>query len=149
MAKAPRKAVKTPKKVRVVKASEGRVSDGLPPTFLKEWRIYRGYKTTAALADAAGMSRPEVSRLESNNRDYNRRNLEKLAKVLQCMPADLIGVDPTKRAGILEIYASITPKDRTDAEIVLAEAMSAFKKMPASERPGFLRLLKNFAANNN
>ena len=98
----------------------------------------------------AGISRPEISRLESGKRDYNGRNLRKIAAALQCTPADLIGRHPKDTsAEVFKIYNSIPPSERSDAELLVAELLAIVRLVPPAERASFLRRVKALTTGQN
>lgn len=55
---------------------------------VRAWREHRGM-TQDALSDAAGISKPYLSQIESGKRDGTTETLSKLAKALQ-VPMDLL-----------------------------------------------------------
>lgn len=63
--------------------------------FLKEWRVYRGYKQELA-AEMAGMTRENLSKIERGLVPYTQDTLETLAEAYMCEPQDLIMRDPTR-----------------------------------------------------
>ncbi|HMN19831.1 MAG TPA: helix-turn-helix transcriptional regulator [Ottowia sp.] len=62
------------------------IADGTQP--LKAWRTHRGL-TLQALADAAGLSKPYVSQLESGKRSGPAATLKRLARALD-VPVDAL-----------------------------------------------------------
>jgi transcriptional regulator with XRE-family HTH domain len=63
--------------------------------FVRKWRKLRGY-TLEALAADTGSTHATLSRIERGRQPYSQEILEKIAWVLKCTPADLIGRDPTR-----------------------------------------------------
>lgn len=72
-----------------------------------------------ALAKAAGMTRPTITRLESGEMSWTEFHLVTLAQVLHCQPTDLINIDPNNAGTIFEIYNAIPPAKRDQALAVL------------------------------
>jgi transcriptional regulator with XRE-family HTH domain len=71
--------------------------------FLREWRRHRGL-TQARLAERLGVAKSEISMLEGGKRRYNQDQLERIAEVLGCDPADLIMRDPTSTESIWSLW---------------------------------------------
>lgn len=71
--------------------------------FLKEWRVYRGYKQELA-AEMAGMTRENLSKIERGLVPYTQDTLETLAEAYMCEPQDLIMRDPTRPDAPWSIY---------------------------------------------
>lgn len=76
------------------------------PSFLGAWRRHRGL-TQQQLADRMGVSKAEVSRVETGERGYRQSFIEKAAKALQCTPAQIVGADPTETDGAWNIYEAV------------------------------------------
>src|SRR5579859_1628556 len=70
------------------------------PTFIKEWRIYRGL-TQEQLAERLETSKTTISELESGNRGYTQDGLEAIAEALGTDPASLL----MRRPGQDEIWS--------------------------------------------
>jgi transcriptional regulator with XRE-family HTH domain len=66
----------------------------MPAHYIRSWRLYRGLKTQAELAEKVGLTSQSISRLESGRMGYRQDILEKIAEALNCTPADLLGRDP-------------------------------------------------------
>jgi transcriptional regulator with XRE-family HTH domain len=67
------------------------------PAHLKSWRMSRGL-SQAALAEQAGMFRPNLVDLESGKRDCTLKTLERLALALSISPGRLLDSFPEKPA---------------------------------------------------
>jgi transcriptional regulator with XRE-family HTH domain len=76
---------------------------------IRNWRLFRGFRTQNDLAKACGLSRPRISNLESGEQPYMQHHLDILANTLDCAPADLISIDPSKTPDILKIYNRLSP----------------------------------------
>lgn len=64
------------------------------PVYLLEWRMSRG-KRLDEVADACGLSKSQISRVENGLQTYTQRILEGYADCLDCLPSDLISHPPT------------------------------------------------------
>ncbi len=73
------------------------------PTFLKQWRTFRGL-TQEVLAERAGVTPPSISQLENGKQGFTDDSLARLARVLKCTPAELLAFDPTKPYGFLPLF---------------------------------------------
>lgn len=89
---------------------------------IRLWRIFRGFDSQGELADACGLTRATVSRLESGAMDWRKDQLEALAKALACSPSDLIDTDPNLQADVFKIFRRIPVKKR-------AAAMKALERL--------------------
>lgn len=63
--------------------------------FLREWRDHREIGQQQA-ADAINVSRTLLSKIENSQSPYLQPQIEGLANLYRCKPADLLGTDPTK-----------------------------------------------------
>lgn len=80
--------------------------------FIKEWRKFRGLNQEQ-LADRLGISRPQVSKWEKHTRQPDLTELEALAEILRCEPADLLMRDPTDPEGIWSVWDTLAPTERS------------------------------------
>lgn len=62
-------------------------------TFLREWRTFREL-TQEKVAEAVGVNRAHISKIENGRAAYNQPLLEKLAALYRCTPGDLLDRDP-------------------------------------------------------
>jgi DNA-binding Xre family transcriptional regulator len=69
------------------------------PTFIRQWRKKRGL-TLEVCAERAGMSKGNLSNIETGKTGYNQATLEALADALQCDPVDLLIRNPVDPEGI-------------------------------------------------
>ena len=90
--------------------------------FIREWREYRGFKSQSELGAMAGIPSQTISRLESYTLAWTFSSLDKLARVLDCTPGDLISRHPARDAAIFEIYAKL-PYDRRDQLVKFAKTL--------------------------
>lgn len=86
---------------------------------IRLWRIFRGFDSQGDLADATGLTRATISRLESGAMDWRKEQLQALAVALACSPSDLIDTDPNLQADIFKIYRRIPAKKRAAAMLAL------------------------------
>lgn len=82
--------------------------------------------TFEELADKSGLSQGYVHQMASGERNVSLKNLEKLARALECRPEDLVGTDTPTNTDILNIWASI-PSDRRD---LARQVLESFKGEP-------------------
>jgi len=104
--------------------------------YLKAWREYRGYSQEDVERET-GISQGSLSKLETGRSRYNRDNLELLANLYLCNPADLIGRDPEQSQSIVELWNMLPPQERQTAERLLrtlAEPTEQFAGKPTDER---------------
>lgn len=104
-----------------------RVRDNVPVAkqrhYIKEWRKHRGL-SQEQLAERLGVSRPQITKFEKNTRQPDLAELEVLAEILRCEPADLIMRDPTDPDGIWSIWDTLAPTERSQ----VVEIAKTFKK---------------------
>lgn len=79
--------------------------------YIREWRLYRGL-SQEQLAARLGISRPQLSRIESSARDADLSLLANLARELECEPADLIIRDPSDPEGIWGVWDRLGEHER-------------------------------------
>jgi len=82
-----------------------------PRTFIKEWRKHRGL-SQEALAERTDMSNGNLSLIERGLQSYTQDTLERIAKALDCTPADLLSRRPEDADDILPIWLSAGPEQR-------------------------------------
>ncbi len=97
-----------------------------PPHFVKEWRKFRGL-TQEQLAERAGMSPNNISQLENNRQRYSADGLDRLAAALNCDPAHLLLVDPSKEDAIWPIWERANQVERVR---IVAVAKALMKNGP-------------------
>lgn len=81
------------------------------PTFIRKWRKKREL-TLEECADRAGMSKGNLSNIETGKTGYNQATLEALAEALQCDPVDLLIRDPSDPEGIWSLWDRAQPGQR-------------------------------------
>lgn len=81
------------------------------PTFVKEWRKFRGL-TQAQLGELAGMTAQNVHYIETGKSNYTQDNLESFARALGCTPVDLLVRQPEESEGLWNIWDKANPRQR-------------------------------------
>lgn len=81
------------------------------PTFIRQWRKKRGL-TLEVCAERAGMSKGNLSNIETGKTGYNQATLEALADALQCEPVDLLIRNPADPEGIWSLWDTAKPAQR-------------------------------------
>jgi transcriptional regulator with XRE-family HTH domain len=108
------------------------------------WRLYRGL-SQAELAAAAGVTRPNLSAIESGQREASMGTLPALALALKTEPGTL--------AGGKSPYGTTGPLSRAALERIAAAAVGGQPPTPGveTELAGFLRTITatRLAAHNN
>jgi transcriptional regulator with XRE-family HTH domain len=95
-----------------------------PRHHLRAWRKHRGL-TQAELAQAMGISRPYLTKVERGDRRYDQSILEAAASALGCTVDDLIARDPAESAELADIWNVMTPAQQTRALAVLRATFNA------------------------
>src|SRR5262245_65816335 len=85
-----------------------RMAKGPRPTFIKQWRIFRGL-SQEALAERTGMSNGNISLIERGRQNYTQETLERIADALQCEPADLLARSPGDTEDLWQIFRQAKP----------------------------------------
>lgn len=93
----------------------------LQRTFIREWREFRGL-SLEELAQAAGMVKGNLSKIERGINPYTQIRLELLAKRLECTPADLLSRPPGVAPELETMLHSATPEQRSQLNAI-AEAL--------------------------
>lgn len=86
-----------------------RRDDELVPNTIRQWRKFRGWPSQMSLAKAAKVSPNTVHRLESGKLAWSPYTLGALAPVLQCLPGDLISLDPLSPQGRIALLVRVLP----------------------------------------
>ena len=94
--------------------------------YLAEWREYREM-TQEALAAAVNTNKGQISGLESGGKRWNRDWLYKLSAVLECEPAELVGVNPFEMRPVWAIWSEVPQENRPLA----ARALEVFVRKRA------------------
>jgi transcriptional regulator with XRE-family HTH domain len=81
------------------------------PTFIRQWRKKRGY-TIEQCAEMAGMSKGNLSNIETGKTGYNQATLEALAEALRCEPVDLLIRNPADPDGLWSLWDTAKPAQR-------------------------------------
>lgn len=86
-----------------------------PITYVRAWRRYRKL-SARQLAELAGYHHSYIYKIEKGRKDYNQEFLERVAKVLDCTPADLLGCTPEAHIA----FNNLTEEERAILANVLA-----------------------------
>lgn len=84
-------------------------------TYLQQWLDHRN-KTHEQLAEALGISRPQVTKLVNGKRPYTQPFLEAAAEYLETDPGSLIMRDPTRGDSLWSIWDHASEGERRDIE---------------------------------
>jgi len=94
-----------------------------PQHYIREWRRHRGL-TQAQLADAVGVDRSLLNKIERGRRSHARPELEAIAARLECAPHDLVRRDPSHGSEIETLYLSLSVDERVRAMDLLKIAFA-------------------------
>jgi transcriptional regulator with XRE-family HTH domain len=94
------------------------------PTFIRHWRKFRRL-TLEACAERAGMSKGNLSNIETGKTGYNQATLEALAEALQCEPVDLLIRNPIDPDGIWSLWETAKPAQRKQIIGIIKGLLSA------------------------
>src|SRR5690606_25834882 len=92
---------------------------GYRPTFLRQWRQYRG-KTLVQVAEELHMTHGQLSKIERGRQPYNQELLERLAELYRCDVVDLLIRDPSEPSNIWSIWDQARPGERKQITDVAA-----------------------------
>lgn len=81
------------------------------PTFIRQWREKKGWSQTQ-LAEAIGVSTATISQIENGKSPYSQGQLEGIAYVLGCQPADLLMRNPSDPEGLWSLWDRALPAQR-------------------------------------
>jgi transcriptional regulator with XRE-family HTH domain len=95
-------------------------------TFLIAWRKHRGM-TVEAAADAIGVNKSTLSRIERGLSPYTQKVLENLALLYGCDPAELLIQDPREETNIIRLWDRATADQRRALGSV-AETMIKYRE---------------------
>lgn len=110
----------------------------LGKTFLKEWREHRRIGQLDA-AEAIGVSRTLLSKIENGNSPYLQPQIEGLAKLYDCMPGDLLDRHPRMPLApirgdkqILDMLNRIEGLDQRGVEVAFSVIDTVIKRQPST-----------------
>lgn len=95
-----------------------------PVNFIRAWRKKRGY-TLERVADAAGMDKGNLSKIERRVMRANLEQLERIADALECSSSDLLMNDPEKPGEVLEAWSRANSHQKAQIRAV-AEAIVGY-----------------------
>lgn len=105
-----------------------------PRQIINDLRVKRGFTSTRALATAAGISQPTLSRYMNGTSDVMEvANFWALARVLDVTLSELLGEVPLSNGGRVAEMARIM---RTLPESSQRAIIAAAKAMAAEDKPG-------------
>lgn len=81
------------------------------PTFIKEWREFRGM-TQATLGEKTGMTSQNVHYIETGKSNYTQKTLEAFAAALNCTVVDLLARNPADDDDFIGLWNQATPRQR-------------------------------------
>jgi transcriptional regulator with XRE-family HTH domain len=111
--------------------------------YVREWRRKRGL-TQLALAQACGVDRSLIAKLESGVHRYNQDILQDCARVLDCSVADLLVRHPDDPGGTWGIYRSAFERQDDTGREDLANTVEVFTRLTPEERKGLRDYLGKF-----
>ena len=85
-----------------------------PKHYIREWRRHRGL-TQAQLAEAIGVDRSQLNKVERGRRYHARPVLEAIAAKLECETNDLLRRHPSHTSELETVYMSLSAEDRPKA----------------------------------
>lgn len=97
----------------------------LSKNFIRHWREHRDDLTQEDLAERVagvlrkGFTAATLSRIENSKSPYSQRQLDALALILDCTPADLIMRNPLDPEAPWSIWERLKPEQRKQAIRVL------------------------------
>lgn len=98
-----------------------------PKNLLYRMRIDRGFKTQQALANRIGVSQVHISRLENDKETLTKDMAIRLANVLECHWAELLGDDTPRltpqETAVVDLFRGLEERDR-DAAFRFLDAMA-------------------------
>ena len=101
--------------------------------FLRHWREDRGLSQDQ-VAEAIGISKASVSRVENGITPYTQDVLETYARVLGCTVADLVSRPPSDPEGLWAIWDRLRAEDRRRAVIILRALVDPDLGYPSDEK---------------
>jgi transcriptional regulator with XRE-family HTH domain len=111
-----------------------------PQHYIREWRRHCGL-TQAQLAEAVGIDRSQLNKIERGRRYHAKPVVEAIAATLNCEPNDLIRRHPSHTSELETLYEALAPEDQPRAIyllrsmfIVRAEAMLQESRLSVPHR---------------
>jgi DNA-binding Xre family transcriptional regulator len=101
-----------------------RKSKAKKDNFVREWREFRGFRSQGDLGRACGITRATISRLESGRLQYRQWHLDKIAKILDCRPGDLISYNPYTTDVIIGFYHEMSQRRRAKVDRFIRELLN-------------------------
>ena len=93
-------------------------------TYFREWRLHRDKMKQYEAAEALGIDRSTLSRIESGESPYDQDMLEKMAVLYGCNPGDLLAVNPLLPASevetdVVRLFRQATPETQRIIKTIL------------------------------
>jgi transcriptional regulator with XRE-family HTH domain len=85
-----------------------------PEHYIREWRRHRGL-TQAQLADAVGVDRSLLNKIERGRRPHGKPVLEAIAARLECEPTELVQRHPSHTSELETLYMSLSVDEQVRA----------------------------------
>jgi len=101
----------------------------VPSHFIRAWREHRGL-TVEALADAIGMAKGNLSKIERGINPYTQHTIERMASALKCSAAELLARPPGEAPKLWMLYENASSADRNRLHAV-AEALLSIQPIDA------------------
>ncbi|MDX6770222.1 MAG: helix-turn-helix transcriptional regulator [Elusimicrobiota bacterium] len=107
-----------------------------PTWFLREWRLQRGW-TQERLAEALGVHKGDVSKLERGQQRWNATHLQLISTALDLEPWWLVQVDPTDPANNLEALEALrhVPAHKMSDAVAVLRALGERREREYQEEP--------------
>jgi transcriptional regulator with XRE-family HTH domain len=96
------------------------------PTFLKQWRQFRGL-TQEELGERANLTSSSISQLEHGKQGFSAESLLNICTALDCTPAELLAHDPTRPDSfwpLIQEAEALTGRDRQRVWAILRAALA-------------------------
>ena len=94
------------------------------PSLIRQWRLYRGL-SLRQLANAAGIEKSNLSKIERGLLPYGQEKLEKIAHALATDAASLLAREPSNSAAFWALWENASPRERAQIESVAKALLAA------------------------
>jgi transcriptional regulator with XRE-family HTH domain len=94
--------------------------------YFAEWREFRGLTQDRAI-ERLGWSQSKLSRIESGRTPYNEDDLASAALAYDCLPTDIISVNPLKEGELIDITGLLRKAPSTTRAQILAVVSTLLK----------------------
>lgn len=93
--------------------------------FLRQWREFNNL-TLVQVAESAGISHGQLSRIERGEQPYNEELLESLALLYGCDPVDMLTRNPGSAEPLWKIWEKADPTER-DQITAIADTLVKYR----------------------